>query len=155
VTIRVRPARTNDAAAMSDVLVASITELCSLDHGNDPRIIAAWTANKTPEGVLAMLASPETIMFVAERDGQIVGVGALTDNTISLNYVSPKHQRTGVSSAMLAELERILAVRGVEVAQLKSTATARDFYRAMGWSEMAPPREGRFISSVEMQRKLR
>ena len=53
--ITVRDAEAADVDAMSEVLIRSITELCAPDHRNDPAAIAAWTANKTSEGVRRML----------------------------------------------------------------------------------------------------
>ena len=44
--IRVRPATRDDAGAMSDLLVASITALCVADHHNRPEVVARWLANK-------------------------------------------------------------------------------------------------------------
>ena len=56
--ITVRRAAEADIPAMSEVLTRSITELCALDHKHDPAAIAAWTANKTPEGVRRILEKP-------------------------------------------------------------------------------------------------
>ena len=123
---------------MSRVLIASITQLCVADHAGDPETIAAWTANKTEQGVRQMLATPGTEMLVAERSGQLVAVGALNGDAVTLNYVDPAHRRTGVSRLLLAALEQSLVVRGVRMGRLKSTATARNFYRSQGWIEDPP-----------------
>lgn len=100
--ILVRLATLQDVPEMSRVLIASITELCSLDHNDDPAAIAAWTANKTPEGVARMLDTPGNQLLVAELDRQIAAVGAMigTDE-IGLNYVDPSHRNKGVSRALL------------------------------------------------------
>jgi hypothetical protein len=75
---------------MSTVLTNSITELCAADHGGDPSAIAAWTRNKSQDGVAAMLANPALQLYVAERAGLVVAVGAVTtDGHISLNYIDP------------------------------------------------------------------
>lgn len=136
-SISVRPARAADVAVMSRVLIASITELCEADHGGDPGRIATWTANKTPEGVRAMLAHPELQMLVAERNGVVAAVGAVRGSEIARNYVAPEHRFAGVSKALLAALEAALRESGVRRAELTSTRTARSFYRAAGWSDEA------------------
>ena len=119
---------------MSRVLIASITGLCSADHGNDLNRIADWTANKSPEGVAGMLADPASSMFVVERDGAVAAVGLIAGNRIGLNYVDPDHRRAGVSKALLAHMEQVLRQRGVTLAVLDSTETALAFDRQAGWS---------------------
>jgi hypothetical protein len=100
--IVVRRAVAADVAAMSDVLIASITALCIEDHQNRPDAVVPWLRNKTPEGVGNMLANPALTMFVAERGGEMAAVGAVnTSREIALNYVSPEHRFTGVSKALL------------------------------------------------------
>ena len=153
-TITVRRASEADAPEMSRVLIASITELCSADHHDDPTAIAAWTANKSVEGVLAMLAAPGSGLYVAERNGDVLAVGAIQGDTVGLNYVDPQHRRTGVSRALMAGLEDVLRDRGVAVARLKSTETAHDFYRALGWSDAGPAVRGRFVAAYPMRKAL-
>jgi len=139
---------------MSRVLIASITQLCAADHRDNPAAIAAWTANKSAEGVGQMLDDPALTMLVAERDNAVVAVGAVSGDAVMLNYVDPAHRGTGVSRALLAAMEAALRVRGVTRATLKSTATARDFYRSQGWVEGEPAACGRFIDATTMHKLL-
>jgi len=153
--IIVRPARPADIDAMSDLLIASITQLCGLDHRHNPEIIAAWTANKTPEGVAAMLADPAAQLFVSERDGHVAAVGSVRDDReIALNYVHPAHRFAGVSRALLATMESYMSERGAAVARLKSTVTAHRFYLAQGWQDVGPLYTGRFIDAYLMEKRL-
>jgi len=141
---------------MSAVLTGSITALCAADHGNLPQNIAAWTANKTVAGISAMLSNPRLDMFVAERDGRILGVGAVQVETgmITLNYVDPSARFTGLSKAMLAHMETILRNAGHREARLESTLTARPFYRAQGWQEDGPQAQGRQVNGYPMRKRL-
>lgn len=121
---------------MSRTLIASITELCVLDHRNDPAAIANWTANKTQAGVAAMLNATANRVFVAERHGEIAGVGCIIGHdVIGLNYVHPAHRFQGVSRALLAAMEAVLRERGTSLGNLESTATAHAFYAANGWQD--------------------
>ena len=140
-SIVVRPATEADVPDMSRVLIASIVELCDADHGHAPARLATWTANKTPEGVSAMLANPQLTLFVAEWEGRVAAVGAIVPahGEVSLNYVDPAARFRGVSKALLATLEAELRRHGVVEAQLTSTATARAFYQGTGWAEAAAP----------------
>lgn len=121
---------------MSAVLTASITELCSADHHDDPAILGRWLGNKSPEMVAGMLANPKAAFFVAEHDGEIAAVGCISEpDEIGLNYVAPAHRFAGVSKALLAAMEDHMRSRGISMARLSSTATAHRFYRAHGWTD--------------------
>ena len=141
--IRVRRAHESDIDAMSEVLIASITRLCTPDHGGDPQEIAAWTANKTPDGVRAMLAAPANRLFVAEVAGQVVAVGCVRGvDEIALNYVHPNHRFQGVSRALLVAMETAMRELGTTTGRLESTATAHAFYLANGWRDAAGTNAG-------------
>jgi hypothetical protein len=150
--ISVRKAVLADAAAMSVVLTASITELCAADHKNDRVALASWLANKTPEGVAMWFANPANTILVAEHDGEIAACGAFnTDRKIILNYVSPRHRFIGASKALLNAMERAL---GPGEATLDSTKTARRFYLDAGWQEAGPPAPYRHVEGHPMRKVL-
>lgn len=150
--IAIRRATLDDVAAMSAVLIASITELCVADHQNNPEALASWLANKSPAGVAKWFANPANTLLVAERDGEIAAVGAYSsERRIILNYVSPRHRFMGVSKAMLAALEAGL---GPGEATLDSSETARRFYRDAGWEESGPPEPYRFVPGYPMRKML-
>jgi GNAT superfamily N-acetyltransferase len=134
--MRIRDAFPSDAEAMSQVLVASITELCAEDHRGRPEALAEWTANKTPESIRGWFDRPENRLLVAEEDGAILAVGGFSsEGEITLNYVAPSARFRGVSRAMLAAIEDAMRARGIAEARLDSTKTARRFYLAAGWQE--------------------
>lgn len=140
---------------MSVVLTASITELCGADHGGEAHAIAAWTRNKSEDGVAAMLANPEQDFYVAERDGALLAVGAVTrDGKIALNYVAPQARFSGVSTAMLAHLEAALVALGHREGRLESTNTARAFYESRGWQADGPQASGRVVNGYPMRKAL-
>ena len=152
--ILIRRANPADAPAMSAVLITSITDLCALDHRNDPHLLASWRENKSPDRVAQWFETPASTLLVAERDGEIAAVGGYfaTSRTVSLNYVSPRHRFAGVSSALLAAIEEGL---GPGEAHLESTQTARRFYESRGWAvagELAPHRG---IEGYPMRKVLR
>jgi GNAT superfamily N-acetyltransferase len=104
--MRIRDARPADAASACDVLRRSIAELCGADHGDNPAVLAAWLANKTPETLAAWIAHPGNAVLLAEDAGRVLGVGAITAaGEVTLNYVAPEARFQGVSRALLAALE--------------------------------------------------
>ena len=117
--IHVRLATPADVPEMSRVLIASITELCRIDHRGNPEAIATWTANKTQAGVQNMLEAPQTRLLVAERDGIVVGTTTITppgsefreiglDDEVEFRFlaVAPEAWRTGVGDALVAACEQ-------------------------------------------------
>lgn len=151
--IAVRVAVPADAPAMSAVLIASITELCQLDHRNDPALLQGWRENKSPERIAGWFASPASTLLVAERDGEVAGVGGYfaSDRIVSLNYVSPHHRFAGVSIALLAAIEAGL---GPGEASLESTQTARRFYESRGWDVVGDLAPHRGIEGYPMRKML-
>src|SRR5437762_11746829 len=105
--MRIRQAIAGDAEPASLMLRRSITELCTLDHENDPALLASWLANKTQEKFRGWVRSADDFCFVAiAEDNAILGVGLLSKaGEIKLNYVSPDARFRGVSSALIEAME--------------------------------------------------
>jgi GNAT superfamily N-acetyltransferase len=145
--MEIRDATPADAEAACEVMRRSIAELCEPDHHNDPKILAAWLANKQPRVFEMWLAEPDNSILVAVLEERIVSVGAVRDSgEITLNYVSPDARFKGVSRALLAALEQRAIERGNRRCFLASTATARHFYLAHGYVETGRP-AGQFGTS--------
>ena len=87
--MKIRDATPDDAEAACDVLRRSISELCVVDHGNDPAILNGWLGNKRPEIVAAWARQPGNSLLVAVEGDVILAVGSVTDaGEITLNYVA-------------------------------------------------------------------
>jgi len=135
----IRPARPEDAQAISDVLKRSITALCAADHLDDPDLIEGWIADKTPEEIGGRIIAG-TQMFVTESAGQIGAVGEFqSKGHIDLLYVAPEAQGQGHSRALLADMENRLRDCGAQVARLVSSKTAQSFYLKRGWEIEGTP----------------
>jgi hypothetical protein len=86
----IRDATPADAGAALHVLKESISRLCVADHCNDPAILNAWLANKTPEMVAAWATQKGNSLLLAIEVDAVVAVGSVTDaGEITLNYVAP------------------------------------------------------------------
>lgn len=129
----IRTATRADAEAMATLREASIRGLCSADHHDDPAAIAAWVGS--PDKFIGLLWQPGAMLIVAEIDGVLAGLAGFSGDSVTLNYVHPRHRFRGVSKALMGELEARLVATGVRLARLSSTATALPFYRAIGWIE--------------------
>ncbi|MEL6219676.1 MAG: GNAT family N-acetyltransferase [Pseudomonadota bacterium] len=145
-----------DAEAASRTVIASIKHLCAADHLGDPGLIAAWTANKSPEALATWIADPGCATVGAFDGAACAGVGAAAParGEILLAYVNPDHRGRGVTRSLLAALEDILIAAGHTEARLESSATARAFYHAEGWQETGPPAESYGMPGWPMRKAL-
>lgn len=122
-TLVIRDATEADAEAATEVMRRSITELCAADHRNDPKLLANWLANKTPEIFRTWLKNANQSYLVATEAGRIVCVGAISDTGhTTLNYVLPAVRFQGISRAMVAALEQRARARSSGACTLESTA---------------------------------
>ena len=139
-TVAIRDATPDDAGAACHVLRESISRLCVADHRNDPAILNAWLANKTPEIVAAWAARKGNSLLLAVEGDAILAVGSVTDaGEITLNYVTPDARFRGVSRALLSALEARAVERGNSRCTLNSTETAHRFYRSAGYVDDGVP----------------
>ena len=152
----IRPATPDDAEAMSSVLIASITRLCTEDHRDSPVAIAEWTANKSPEGIRSWFGNPQNRLFVAQDEGgALVAVGGFQlTGEITLNYVAPGARFKGISRAMLNRLEGEMIALGLTEAKLDSTRTALSFYRSAGWQEQGTSTKFACTTCLKMTKAL-
>ncbi|MEH2497669.1 GNAT superfamily N-acetyltransferase [Bradyrhizobium sp. AZCC 1678] len=138
--VAIRDAAPVDAVAACHVLRESISRLCVADHRNDPAILNAWLANKTPDIVAAWARQPGNSLLLAVEGDAILGVGSVTDaGEITLNYVAPGARFRGVSRALLSALEARAVERGTSRCALTSTKTAHRFYQSAGYVDDGVP----------------
>ena len=138
--IRVRRATTADAEAACSVLRRSITECCVDDHHNDPKALAAWLQNKTPENIACWFASPDNFSIVATSDSKIVGIGLLTaKGVLALCYLFPEVRFKGVGKSLLSAIESQAMELGITELCLSSTGTAKAFYLRNGFRPNGEP----------------
>ena len=130
----VREARIDDAAPAMALVRRSIVRLCQLDHGGDRPTLEGWLANKTIESMEHWIERPGTTVFVAERQGALGGVGAVTDQgEILLAYVDPGHRFQGLTKSLVARMEEHARDLRAERMQLTVTETARSFFTSLGY----------------------
>jgi ribosomal-protein-alanine N-acetyltransferase len=124
----IRPATSADVDA-----VVALEQTCL---GED-----AWSRRLVEQGIAAAL--PTVSYLVAELDGDVVGhavsSAAGDDAELQRIAVAPAYRRTGVASALLAEVEHRAAADGatrllLEVREDNTTAAA--FYESRGFAEV-------------------
>ncbi|MCE1191685.1 MAG: GNAT family N-acetyltransferase [Acidovorax sp.] len=127
------------------VVRESITRCCAADHGDDPAVLGAWLANKTPAQFTAWLSAPGAMAWAAYRGEGVdadAGVHApmvgfallLPPATLALCYAVPAVLYQGVGRALLQAAEAGARQCGAPVLALDSTRTAQGFYRRNGYA---------------------
>jgi len=140
-----------DAGQGIKTLRRSISELCALDHRNDPQEIRDWLRNKTTAFWNLWVNNPTFDLYVADREGEIVGIGLISKTgEILLNYVCPDARFRGVSKALLSHMEANASSDGLLMCSLESTKTARQFYLSQGYK----PLTGGSIIGAAMTKKF-
>jgi GNAT superfamily N-acetyltransferase len=150
-----RDAAPEDAAAACHVLRESISRLCIADHGNDPVILNAWLANKTPEMVAAWATEKANSLLLAVEGDAVLAVGSVTNaGEITLNDVAPEARFRGISRALLTALEARAVERGNSRCTLTSTETAHRFYQSAGCVDESAPTKFGTAGGYPMSKKI-
>ncbi len=76
-----------------------------------------------------------SMVFVAERDGEIVGVLRGKKNKLQSLFVSGECHRQGIGRRLVARFEQECCQQGACVIRLMSTPYAVPFYQAMGYKK--------------------
>jgi putative acetyltransferase len=131
VEVSVRRMEGDDARAFLEMHRSSVHGVACVDY--PPEVIEAWSPPVTDERISAFLENPDKeVRFVADLDGEIVGIGAvvLESNELRACYVAPGGVRKGVGTQIVQELERVARANGVRSFNLVSSVTAEPFYNA-------------------------
>ncbi|MGH6819856.1 MAG: GNAT family N-acetyltransferase, partial [Methylocella sp.] len=92
----------------------------------------------TPDRIAAEMQAGDLGCWVAEHDGRVIAFAMADrrDGNIFALFVSPKHERQGFGSALLARCESWLKALGYATAKLNTGRGTRayDFYLKRGWT---------------------
>jgi putative acetyltransferase len=131
----VRPMRDDEARSFLEIQRAAVRGLAAKDY--PASVIDAWAPLPVTDTAVAFFRvnHDSEIRLVAELDGELVGIGALVlaESELRACYVVPAAARSGVGSALVAEIERIARHHGLTQLELLSSLTAEPFYRALGY----------------------
>ena len=132
-TITIRPWRLDDFDAVKAIL--------------DDTFAGTWLPQLTPEALAVYRESGEPVgyidemgpaFFVAEIDGEVVGMVHWEDDFVHALHVPAAHQRKGIARALMAFAEDGMRADGVEIARLETdtfNTQSQGFYLALGYRE--------------------
>jgi GNAT superfamily N-acetyltransferase len=128
----IRRARPDDAPRIHDLHTISVRTLCSGHY--TAGVIEGWLLNRAPAAYLAEIERGE--LFVAEREGRVVGFGAATAGTVVAVYVDPAAVLHGVGRALLHHAVALARRGHLGPVRLQATLNAHDFYAREGFREI-------------------
>ena len=132
--VRVRPLRDEEIRLYLDIHERAIRGLAVSHYSRDD--IEGWVVPATDENLRLLTRNADReIRFVAELDGNPVGIGALVLEKSELRavYVSSEGARQGCGSALVREIERTARDNEVPRLSLCASLNAEPFYAALGY----------------------
>jgi ribosomal-protein-alanine N-acetyltransferase len=97
----------------------------------------------TPSRIVRHIRSPDSIVLVAQSQGQIIGFAIMhfseEEAHLDLLAVNPKYQRTGIGRQLIEWLEKSALVAGISIIYLEvrtKNKDARMFYERLGYSRI-------------------
>ncbi|GAU85979.1 GNAT family N-acetyltransferase [Bosea sp. BIWAKO-01] len=148
-SIHIRPARPDDAEAISAVILAALRETNARDYSRD--VIERVERSFGPAAVAELLA--RRTVFVAMAAGELVGTASLDGRVVRSVFVRPDLQGQGVSKRLMAQIEQTTRDRGVAVLAVPSSVTAEPFYARLGFTAVRDSYHGE-ERTIVMERSL-
>jgi predicted N-acetyltransferase YhbS len=148
-TVTIRLATTDDAAAISSLILRTLHEVSIRDYGR--ALIAEQSKNWTVDGVVAKMQN--RITYVAVDDNDIVGTAGFDGQQARTVFVRPDRHKLGVGSLLMRAVEALANERGLDRLSLLSSITARGFYQRLGYSPVRDVFHGA-EQTILMERQL-
>ncbi|KTB71284.1 MULTISPECIES: GNAT family N-acetyltransferase [Pseudomonas] len=148
--IKVRPARTADAGAISRVVLTALRTSNARDY--PASVIERVQLSFSPAAIERLMQQRR--MFVAVAGEVVVGTASLEGQVVRSVFVDPDWHRRGIGRLLMAELEHIARGAGLELLIVPSSLTAQEFYTALGFRLVREHQEGEERTLI-MERQLR
>lgn len=148
--VKVRPARTADAGAISRVVLAALRTSNARDY--PASVIERVQLSFSPAAIDRLMQQRR--MFVAVSGEVVVGTASLEGQVVRSVFVDPDRHRRGIGRLLMAELEHVARGAGLELLIVPSSLTAQEFYTALGFRLVREHQEG-VERTLIMERQLR
>lgn len=116
----------NDEPACREIIRACFEQSVTLEEKASTHIKNRFTEP-------GYLQSKKYPISVFERDGSVLGMGALDGNEIKKCYVHPREQGKGIGKELLKDLEALALKKGKSGLFLHAYANSKGFYQKEGW----------------------
>lgn len=129
----IRLATSADAEAICRVHQRAIRLTCG--EAYSPAVVIPWAEGRRPEMYLQTMR--EETMYVAEREGQVVGFCCALGNEVRGLYVDPETGR-GTGSLLLRQAETVVLAGHPTEVRVTATLNAVPFYERQGYQRLHP-----------------
>jgi GNAT superfamily N-acetyltransferase len=146
----IRPARREDAAGISRVIISALRETNAKDYSE--AVIARVEPSFSPTAVLDLLE--RRLVFVATKGDDIIGTASLDGRVVRTVFIKPECQSRGIGRALMAQVEQVAIEKGVAVLAVPSSVTAESFYAKLGFNAIRDSYHGE-ERTIVMERSLR
>lgn len=126
--VEIRPARGDDAGAITDVYLASFQATYDFLLAHSDEQVRRWIQD--------VVVPNQEVWVAAAPDGAIVAMMALTPEMLDQLYVAPGWTGRGIGSRLLA-LAKARRPGGLDLYTFQVNAGARRFYERHGFVETA------------------
>jgi N-acetylglutamate synthase-like GNAT family acetyltransferase len=126
----IRPAREDDAADISAVILRALRETNAKDYTDE--IIARIERSFSPDAVRELMG--KRTVFVVTIGSRLVGTASLDGSIVRTVFVAPDVQTRGIGKLLMAEIERTARGRNIAVLTVPSSVTAETFYAKLGFN---------------------
>ncbi|MCQ2030749.1 GNAT family N-acetyltransferase [Stutzerimonas zhaodongensis] len=137
-SIFIREARSEDADAISSLIIAAIKETNAKDY--PASFIKKLPDNFSAENVAGRMLSRK--VYVAVKSGDIIGTASLDKATVRSVFVMPNHQGVGIGLALMKHIEALAMQSYVKTLTVPSSITAEGFYQKLGYVKVREEYEG-------------
>ncbi|WP_342735543.1 GNAT family N-acetyltransferase [Bradyrhizobium sp. B117] len=145
----IRPAREDDAADISGVILRALRETNAKDYTD--KIIARVARSFSPDAVRELIRRRR--VFVASIGSRIVGTASLDGSVVRTVFVAPDVQARGIGKLLMAEIARTARERNIPLLTVPSSVTAEAFYAKLGFSAVRDSYHGD-ERTIIMERQL-
>jgi GNAT superfamily N-acetyltransferase len=101
----------------------------------------AYSSDQAHQDAIARVIQSE-MLFVAEDDGEIVGVLRGRKERLASLFVRGDHHRQGIGRKLVEHFEQASLEHGIEVIRVAATLYGTPFYLAMGYKRSTGLRSG-------------
>jgi GNAT superfamily N-acetyltransferase len=146
----VRPYRSTDAEAVSDIIRTTMRISNSVDYLPErlQPLIDYFSSAKVEE------INRSRICLVAEEEGKLLGTAGLEENEIVTFFVLPAHQGRGIGSALLRNLEEYARAQHIAELKLDASLTGTPFYAHHGYQQTGSIVDGTAGPQISMRKQL-
>ena len=128
-SIEIRRATAEDAAAVREIVLRALLEVNARDY---PASVIDRLAATLPERIAATLGQAQA--YVATDAGRVVGTARLNGRTVTSVFVNPEDMGRGVGAKLLDAIESAARENSETNLELQSSVTAFEFYQKRGFA---------------------